>query len=659
MKKIFVLLVFISTVGLTRGSEKRPMGIDDVLALRQAGDPQISPDGESIVFVVTHADLENNVRNSDLWLVTTGGEAPRQLTQWEKRDDQPSWSPDGQMIAFISDRDGKPQIYLISVTGGEASRLTSHPVGIDRFEWSPVGRRMAFIAKDPIPEQREKEKREGFDQILYSQEHQYARISIIDVPTQKVTLLTSGSGHAVDLAWSPAGRSLAFTSRSTPKLADAFTTEIFLLDLEGDSEHGGTPRQLTRNDREETNLAWSPDGRALSYLSTTGTYRSIGPDRIHVLDPANPEKLRILHPSFDGYIRNQVWDAEGQSIYVQADLGVHRRIYRIDADGTRLEALTPAKGSSSGLSVAAQTGILAFLRETPEEPADVWIEDGKTPGKGRRLTQLNPQLNDLLLAKTEIVRWKSSKDQREIEGLLVYPLSFESSRRYPLVTSVHGGPEGAYVESFMATHSEFPHVLAGEGYACFFPNFRGSSNYGQSFAEANVGDLGGGDFQDVISGIDYLVERDIADPNRLAIKGWSYGAYMSGWAIGHTERFKAAVFGAGLSNAVSYYSQADIQYQRETLHEGTPWRNPENMLERSPVFHLQHAKTPSLIFHGEKDERVPLPQSLETYMGLHKHGVPVELVIYPREGHGLREPKHQLDKIRRELNWLKKYIELY
>ena len=209
----------------------------------------------------------------------------------------------------------------------------------------------------------------------------------------------------------------------------------------------------------------------------------------------------------------------------------------------------------------------------------------------------------------------------------------------------------------MASYGEVPHIYAARGYASFFPNFRGSSNYGAEFASANVGDLGGGDYQDIMTGVDYLIERGIADPARLVIKGYSYGGYMAGWIIGHTDRFKAAVFGAGLSNAISYYSQGDIQYQRETLHQGTPWHNNQNMIERSPVFYLQNAKTPSLIYQGEKDERVPLPQSLETYMGLKKAGVATQLVIYPREGHGLREPKHQLDKMRREMEWIEKYIQ--
>jgi len=654
----FLIACLLSAQG-AQEAKKRPMTLDDIIAMRAVSDPQLSPDGRTVAFVVTQADMKANFRNSDLWIVSTDGGAPQQLTRGPKRDDQPLWSPDGRNIAFISDRDGKPQIYLISPSAGEAYKLTDHRVGIQSFAWSPDGKSIAFIAADPIPEEREKEKREGFDQIVVDQEHQYAHISRIDIESKKVTHLTEGPLHAVELAWSPDGQQIAFTGRNTPKLADMFTTEIYLI-----SANGGALRQLTQNQRAENNLAWSFDGKKLSYLSTSDKYPSIGPSRVHLLTMPQGGEPKVLQRGFDGYIRNHVWSRDGKYIYLQVDYRVNRHIYRMSADGAELESLTVQPGAISAFSLSANDRI-AYLYETPERPADVWFSNLQRPAgaafgdlllRSDRLTGMNPEVGSLLLGKTEVVRWKSSKDGREIEGLLVYPISYNVGQRYPLITSVHGGPEGAYVQSFMASHNEFPHVLAAEGYAYFFPNFRGSSNYGAAFAEANVGDLGGGDFQDIMSGIDFLIQKGIADPNRLGIKGWSYGGYMSGWAIGHSDRFKAAAFGAGLSNAISYYSQADIQHQRETLHQGNPWRNPQNMIERSPVMYLQNARTPSLIFHGEKDERVPLPQSLETYMGLRKHNVPAELVIYPREPHGLREPKHQLDKMRRELAWFKRYL---
>ncbi|HJQ68850.1 MAG TPA: S9 family peptidase [Blastocatellia bacterium] len=671
-----LLFGLLFALAATAGAQsKRAMTFEDILNLRVASDARISPDGRHVAFVVTQADMKTNFRNSDVWMVSTEAGGPKVVTRSPKRDDQPRWSPDSRRLAFISDRDGKAQIYVISIDGGEAERVTDSPTAVQGFEWSPDGRRIAFVSADALPEAREKEKKDGFDQIILDADYQYARISVVEVgpaEARKPVVITSGNFHVTELAWSPDGSVIAFTARGTPKLADVATTEIYAVAPKA----GSKQIRLTNNDRSESDVNFSPDGATLSYLATSDKYPSIGPSRIHLLKTgqlANQfsegnsvtefrmDAARVFQPQFDGYITRHAWSRDGRFIYLSAEHRVGRHLYRLSADGARLEPITKEDGAQTSFTLSEKTDHIAYLKEDPSRPSDVYTESIDIVGaelnlQPRRLTDLNPQVNQIALGRAEVVRWKSSKDGREIEGIVVYPIGYREGAAAPLITSIHGGPEGAYVLSFMASHGEFPHVYAARGYATFYPNFRGSSNYGAEFASANVGDLGGGDYEDVMSGIDHLIKRGVADPARLAVKGWSYGGYLSGWAIGHTDRFKAAAFGAGLSNAISYYSQADIQFSRETLHQGTPWRNPKNMLDRSPVMYLQNAKTPSLIFHGEKDERVPLPQSLENYMGLKKAGVPTQLVIYPREPHGLREPKHQLDKMRRELEWIEKYV---
>jgi dipeptidyl aminopeptidase/acylaminoacyl peptidase len=667
-----VLSMAAAPVAGAAAQAKRAMTFEDVMSLRVVSDPRISPDGKHVAFVVTQADMKTNFRNPDVWLVPADGGEPQQLTRSPKRDDQPRWSSDSRRLAFISDRDGKAQIYLLSIDGGEARKVTDVQTAVQSFEWSPDGKRIAYIAADPVPENREKEKKEGFDQIVVDADYRYAHINVIEVtdqatPLAKPVKLTDGALHAVEIDWNPAGDAIAFTARNTPRLADAPTTEIYVIDVGGKQAQAS---RLTTNDRGENNIEWSPDGKTVSYLSNSDKHPSIGPSRIHLLTvtPSRANSLtgfvaaskpQVIQPEFGGYIRDHQWSRDGRLIYFSVDIATNRRIGRMAPDGARLE-FYGMRGLDGSFTLSASSESVAYLEEGPEHPADVHSASTNElfgdSAKARQLTRMNPKAKELALARVEPIKWKNSKDGREIEGILVYPIDYEAGKRYPLITSIHGGPEGAYQLSFMASSSEFPHVYAARGYASFFPNFRGSSNYGYEFASANVGDLGGGDYQDIMSGVDYLIERGIADPTRLAIKGYSYGGYMSGWIIGHTDRFKAAVFGAGLSNAISYYSQADIQFSRETLHQGTPWRNNQNMIERSPVFYLQNAKTPSLIYHGEKDERVPLPQSLETYMGLKKAGVATQLIIYPREGHGLREPAHQLDKMRREFEWIEKYV---
>jgi dipeptidyl aminopeptidase/acylaminoacyl peptidase len=656
----------------------RAMTFEDVMSLRVVSDPRISPDGKHVAFVVTQADMKTNFRNPDVWVVAADGGEPQQLTRSPKRDDQPRWSSDSRRLAFISDRDGKAQVYVLSISGGEARKVSDVQTAVQSFEWSPDGKRIAYIAADPVPEAREKEKKEGFDQIVVDAHYQYAHINVIEVaeqagPLSKPVKITDGAFHAVEIAWSPQGDAIAFTARNTPKLADSGTTEIYAIHADGKQAQ---PSRLTTNDRGETNIEWSPDGKTVSYLSNSDKYPSIGPSRIHLLAVTRvttqagqsntvsgflaSSKPQVLQPESGGYIRDHQWSHDGQLIYFSADIATGRRIGRMSSGGSKLEWFGSDRTLAGSPALSASSERVAYLEERPERPADVHSAATNQMFGYRAITQqlthMNPQAGDLTLGRVETIKWKSSKDGREIEGILVYPIDYESGKRYPLITSIHGGPEGAYQLSFMASPSEFPHTYAAKGYASFFPNFRGSSNYGYEFASANVGDLGGGDYLDIMSGVDYLIERGIADPARLAIKGYSYGGYMSGWIIGHTDRFKAAVFGAGLSNAISYYSQADIQFSRETLHQGTPWRDNQNMIERSPVFYLQNAKTASLIYHGEKDERVPLPQSLETYMGLKKAGVATQLIIYPREGHGLREPAHQLDKMRREFKWVERYV---
>jgi dipeptidyl aminopeptidase/acylaminoacyl peptidase len=656
-----------------------------VMSMRVVTDPRISPDGKNVAFVVTQADMKTNFRNSDVWLVSADGGEPRQLTRSPKRDDQPRWSSDSRSLAFISDREGKAQVYVLSIDGGEARKMTDVQTAVQSFEWSPDGKRIAYIAADPVSEAREKEKKEGFDQIVVDADYANARINIITVsesgPPPKPIKLTDEPGHAIELAWHPSGKYIAFTERRTSKLADSPTTEVCVTAVpENDSRivvegrRFGLP--ITQNNRVESNLGWMADGKTVSFLSTADKYPMIGPARIHIstigglsrISPGSINGLMVLgspealRTDFPGYITKYERSSDGRFIYLAADNGVRRSLYRLSMASKSLEQLSD-DGLQGQFTLSGMSDRVAFVKEDRTHPPDVWIAmlNANEKGNGvisnpRQLTHMNPQVESFALGRVETVKWKSSKDGREIEGILVYPIDYESGKRYPLITSIHGGPEGAYQLSFMASYGEFPHIYAARGYASFFPNFRGSSNYGYEFASANVGDLGGGDYADIMSGVDYLIQRGIADPARLAIKGYSYGGYMSGWIIGHTDRFKAAVFGAGLSNAISYYSQADIQFGRETLHQGTPWRNNQNMIERSPVFYLQNAKTPSLIYQGEKDERVPLPQSLETYMGLKKAGVTTQLIIYPREGHGLREPAHQLDKMRRESEWIENYL---
>lgn len=624
----------------------RPMTADDVVNLLLPTDPQISPDGRRVAFVVRRHDEEADAFNLDLYVTAAPGGGATRLTYHPKQDDHPRWSPDGEWIAFLSDRTGRKQIYLLPLSGGEARQLTYHGTTVNSFQWSPDGDAIFFLA--PVPE--DDEDKSGVDEpVVVDDEYAYAHLWRVDVATGEASQVSRGAFHITEAAISPDGTRLALIVRESPKIADVMTQELYVLPAAG-----GTLQRLTSNGYAESSPRWRPDGRQLAYLSESDGNPAAGPQRIHIRVPSGSGEPRVLAPDFDGYIRDYVWSPDGRSLLFHADHRVNRHVYRIAATGGTPTSLSQGDGLHGPFTVDRAGKAMAYLYEDPTSPPDVWWKSA-IDAEGRRLTRLNPASAEWLLGRVETVRWRSF-DGMEIEGLLVYPTDYEPGRAYPAIVEVHGGPEGAFTRGLLARYSTFPHIYAATGYVTLMPNFRGSSNYGADFAQANKGDVGGGDYQDVMSGMDYLVERGLADPDRLAIKGWSYGGYMSAWAIGHTDRFKVAVYGAGLSNAVSYYGTADIQFSRENLHGGTPYTSQDRWMEMSPLTYVQNVTTPTLIFHGEKDERVPLTQSYEFYLGLKKRGVPAKLVIYPGQPHGLQVPSYQVDKMTRELEWMERYL---
>ncbi len=639
---------------------KRAMTAEDVVELRRVSDPRTSPDGSRVAFVVTQRNAEDDAFNEDLYLVHVEDGELLRLTHHPRADQHPRWSPRGGAIAFLSDRGDEAQVFLMSTRGGEPRPVTAHGTSVTGFEWAPDGKTIYFVA--PVPRnaaeeataRRDRPRRDDDgggrtppkDVVVLDADHRYAQIWSVDVGNGEVTQVTRESRHVTHVQPSPGGGQLAFIARTTPRVADVLTQELYVVAV-----RGGTPRRLTDNAVGETHPRWSRDESHLGYLAEADGNPVAGPSRIHVI-PVDGGEPRVLARGFDGYIRDFRWAAGGFLLY--ADHGVERHVYRLDLHDEDLpEPVTEGDGLFGPFS-ASRRSRMAFLHESPEHPADVWWQDGPSQPP-RQLTRLNPQADEWALGSVETIRWRSP-DGLEVEGLVVYPVDYEAGRRYPTILDAHGGPESAYTRGFLARYTAFPHVYAAAGYVTLMPNFRGSSNYGATFAQANRTDVGGGDYADCLSGLDHLLTEGVADPDRLAIKGWSYGGYMSGWAIGHTDRFKAAAYGAGLSNAVSYYGTADIQFSRENLHGETPYTNRAQWVAQSPLTYVDRVTTPTLIFHGEKDGRVPLGQSLEFYAALRAHDVPSRLVVYPDQPHGVRVPSYQLDKMTREVEWFEQHV---
>jgi len=649
-----------------RAQDKLPMTFDDVIGVKQVGATKISPDGNHVLYTLSYADLKANENHSEIWIVPTGGGKPRRFTSG-KNDRAPDWSPDGQWIAFLSARGdagpagGAPaktaaggagegprvQVYLISAFGGEAEKLTDSKTGVTAFAWSPDSRQIAFVAQRPFTDAEEKRQKDKDDAVVVDTNFRFSHLWVIDIESKKAREIVKSDLVISDPQWSPDGKRLAYTAHPTPRADDGSLSDIYLANADGN----GSPRKLLENEGPDSAPRWSPDGKWIAFNSREGKKGVLGFQHLHVMSPEGG-KPRAIAPDFDAPAQNVMWSHDGATLYFQAAQRTTQQIFSVPAAGGAVTQLTAGDAAYAGLSLAHRADKFAFTRSDLLHPAEVFASSFEEPAK---LTDHNPQLKKLALGRGEVIRWKG-KDGMEIEGLLIYPVGYKPGERYPLLANIHGGPSGVWAQTFPGNWVNYAHVWAGKGWLVFLPNVRGSSSYGEKFLLANIRDWGGGDYQDIQSGLDELVKRGIADPDKLGQSGWSYGGYMTAWTLTQTNRFKAVMVGAGLTNMFSMYSTNDLQRILEGYFGTTPWNDLDAYSRASAMSFIKQARTPTLIMHGSNDTRVPIGQAQELYMGLRKNNVPVQMVLFPREGHGLTEPRHQLDKMKREYAWFAKHV---
>jgi len=466
----------------------------------------------------------------------------------------------------------------------------------------------------------------------------------IEIATGESAQLTSGSSHATEPAWSPKGDLIAFVSRPTPVANESLLSDLFVV-----SAAGGAPRRLVDNEGPDFAPAWSPDGAEVAYLSNARRQSSAAINAIMAVAVSGGPP-RAVTQGFEYTAGEPHWSPDGQTVYFSTGVRTESHVFSVPAAGGTVRALTRGAVVYGGLDVARTGRELVFLREDARAPADVYVSaaDGSDE---RRLTTANPQIAGLRIAHTEVVHW-TAPDGRDIEGVLVYPTGHQAGTRAPLILEPHGGPHGRQAVGFDPDWQYY----AAHGFMVFAPNFRGSGNYPQAFIDADRNDWGGKDYLDIMSGVDHLIAAGLVDPDRLGVEGWSYGGFMTSWIVGHTDRFKAAVPGAAVTNLQSFYGTTDIQRFIEWEFSGFPWDNAEAIRDHSPITFAPRAATPTLILHGEADVRVPLEQGQQLYTTLKKAGVTVEMVIYPREGHGFREPAHIRDRLRRTLEWMERHL---
>jgi dipeptidyl aminopeptidase/acylaminoacyl peptidase len=636
-------------VSTASAQQKRAMTFEDVLALKGVADAQISPDGKWIAYTVSSVDMKDNAVDSDIWLVATSGGSPIRLTTNKKSDSQPRWSPDGKKLAFISAREERPQIFLISPFGGESERVTEAKTGVQSFQWSPDGRQIAFIAQQEMTPEEEKKQKDRDDAIVVDKNFKFARLWVIDVQTKKASELVKNDYVVNDPQWSPDGNSIAYVTNPTPKADDGSLTDIYIIDVKS-----GRQRKLLENDGPDTSPRWSPDGRRIAFLSREPRLGAFGQSRLMMIsaEGGSPREVAQAFLYQPGAV---IWSKDGNTLYFNSSVRTTSQLFSVPSSGGEVKQLSKVEGLMGPTTFSRDESTIAFVRSDLQNPADVCVAKLPDTHDGVKLTDHNPQVRGFALGAGEVIKWKS-KDGMETDGVLIRPVGYQAGRRYPTIALIHGGPAGVWTQGFPGSWNNFGHIYAGRGWAVFYPNVRGSSGYGEKSLLSNVRDWGGGDYQDIQSGLDNLIAMGLADSDRLAQAGWSYGGYMTAWTLTQTNRFKAVMVGAGLTNMYSMYSTNDIPRVLDGYFGAEPWDDFDIYWKRSAMAFIKQAKTPTLILHGAEDKRVPVGQAQELYAGLRKNDVPVELVFYPRQGHGILEPRLQLDKMRREYAWFSKYV---
>ena len=669
--RIALVLAALSCTPLPALAQTRPVTIDDVLDLKAAGGPAISPDGTAVLFTVrgwsdrTERGALRKDARTHVWRVAADGSAPaRQLTFGERGDSQPAWSPDGRYISFVSARgpqgDDEPRsrLWLMRSDGGEAWSITEGGESVQQYAWSRDSRTIAFTMTDPRSETEQTAVRARDDEKPFEDQYRRVHLWVVDVASKAATQVTSGDTLTITgpLSWSPDNVHVAFGAGVTPLLRDG-RRDVFVADITTRSVE-----KISTNFGPDGTPRYSPDGRTIAYLSEPVTAPAIG-------DGTPPGTIGQSHVMLydvtakttrdaTGELRvdpgTPHWSPDGRRLLFTAGDRAYANAYELDLASGRATPLTSRRTLQFG-TFSADGARVAFTMDSPTSPAEVFVADARFTAPVK-LTDINPQAKAFALGATEVVSWKS-RDGLEVEGVLLKPVGFDPARRYPLLVVAHGGPAGAHLDNYRVGGLEGGQVWAGQGWAVFYPNPRGSSNYGEKFLRANVADWGGGDFADIMTGVDALIARGVADKDRLAHIGWSYGGYMTAWAITQTTRFKAAMVGAGLTNMWSMYGTNDIPSVLVGYFGGIA--NKETLplyLNRSAMTHIDNVTTPTLILHGGNDERVPLGQAQELFRGLKDRGKTTELVVYPREGHGITESYHQKDRLTRIHGWVTTHV---
>ena len=638
-------------------AQSRIPTLDELVTLKSVGGTQISPDGKWVAYTVSHGDLKQDAFITQIRLASSDTGRSFQLTRGEKSSTAPRWSPDGEWLAFLSNRvEDKNQIFLINPSGGESRQLTKSETAINNFAWSEDGKTIAYTATEPTakPLKDRKEYYGDFDVVRAGYSH--VHIWTLDVAeAMKASIVGKQRTKKTDFSvssfsWSPDGSTIVFSATINPDLIQGTTGDIYLLKLSDDSV-----KKIVDQPGPDTNPLFSPDGKQIVFSSVMGEKLYFASNSRLAIVGVDGGKPKSITDGFDENPGLLDWNPNG--IYFGGLQKTASHLFRVDPmSGKIIRVSQPDDLMAASFSVTRSADRIAFTVSSPTSIGEVFVSDTRsfTP---RKLTNFNEQTKSFTLGTREVISWQS-KDGTTIEGVLIKPANFDPAKRYPLLCIIHGGPTGIDRPVLLTPDARYypSDIWAARGALILKVNYRGSAGYGEKFRKLNVGNLGVGDAWDVLSGVDFLIAKGWVDKNKVACMGWSQGGYISAFLTTSSDRFVAISVGAGISNWATYYYNTDITPFTINYLGNDPAEDPAIYAKTSPMNYIKTARTPTLIQHGEFDRRVPIANAYELRQGLENRGVKVEMVVYKGFGHGITKPKSMRAVMQHNLAWFNHYI---
>ena len=647
-----------------------------MLKLKRVSDPQLSPDGTKIAFVVTDVSLDANTRNNDIWVVPAAGGAPVKMVGTDRSEDRPRWSPDGKQVAFVSNREGGPQVWVIPAAGGEPKRLTTMATGASGVTWSPDGKWIAFVSEvfpacaDAACNERELKARDESkvkahlaDGLMYRhwtawREGTFSHLFLVPADGSAAPRdLTPGAsdvppfslGGPEDYAFSPDSKEIAFSKKTDAVEAISTNSDIFTLDI---ASAGAQPKRITTGPGADGGPQYSPDGKYLSWRSQARAGFEADRWTLNLLDRASGER-RIVTANWDRAVDAWTFTPDSKSVYVGAEEDGSGRVFRFEIAGGPPK-LVLKDGTNGDVSVTPDGKAIVFSRTSLTSPTEIYR--AMADGSGvTAVTTINAAFLAAFTLKPAESMTFAGAGGTPVQAWVVKPNGFREGVKYPLMYLVHGGPQGAWNDGW--TFRWNAQVFASAGYVVFMPNPRGSTGFGQRFTDEISNDWGGKVFEDLMKGVDYAEKLPYVDASRKVAAGASYGGFMMNWFLGHTDRFKALVSHAGVFNLTSMYGVTEELWFPEWDLGGTPWTNPEGYAKWSPHTYAKNFKTPTLVTHGELDYRVPVGEGLQLFTTLQRQGVPSRLLVFPDEGHWINKPQNAALWYRTFLEWVGRWTQ--